>query len=483
MKHRLRSLQVLGPSLMIAALLIGAAAAWLWMQSTANWRDFRNQAYASGITLYHALQDGTAVPAGTNVLPLPAEDQILAKTGAFARLSIAPMAARDTIVPISVDAENIGRHRPLTLVILSPDLTYPLARLSLRDNHTAAEITGAVFRLIASYCSAPVVLARVGGAPWVELRGDEIWSCAAAPRDLRLPAALLLVLAAGVLVTLTLNTTAHFSQFAEELRRRRRVGGPESYAAAGPQELQEIIAAVNSYLETERAQLESRAAILSGVSHDLGTPATRLRLRSALIADAELREKLEADIDRMTEMIESVLTYTRAEMSVEAPRKLSLTALVDSIVADYQDTGRAVELMPVEDVVVQGARSVFMSRQGQGVLSKDQDVIVIARPVSLQRALSNLIDNALKYGRRAHVSLTSDATTATVIVEDEGRENTAQDIEKLMLPFRRGDNTQAIDGFGLGLTIVATIAGLHGGALSFEDGRRGLRACLTIQRQ
>ena len=72
------------------------------------------------------------------------------------------------------------------------------------------------------------------------------------------------------------------------------------------------MSAVNSYLENEREQLSKRAIVLSGVSHDLGTPATRLRLRAALIKERDLCEKLEADIDSMTEMIESVLTYTRA---------------------------------------------------------------------------------------------------------------------------------------------------------------------------
>ena len=284
------------------------------------------------------------------------------------------------------------------------------------------------------------------------------------------------------MITLALNLSSDFTSFANQLRNRRRIGGPTRYEATGPLELREIVSAVNSYLEVERGQLASRAAVLSGVSHDLGTPATRLRLRAALIPDTELRQKFENDIDMMTGIIESVLTYTNAEMNSESPRKLSLTSLVDAIVADYQDMGRPVMLEQTKDVILEGGRSIFMSRQGQSVVSSERDIIVFARPVSLQRAITNLIENALKYGRRARILVEATAQTATIVIEDEGTETSARDIEALMAPFQRGENTATIDGHGLGLTIVATIANLHGGSLVFEDSSRGVSARLAIQR-
>ncbi|WP_254694326.1 sensor histidine kinase [Sulfitobacter sp. SK012] len=283
-------------------------------------------------------------------------------------------------------------------------------------------------------------------------------------------------------MTVALNLPVSFLSFAGQLRNRRRVGGPARYDPTGLQELQEIIAAVNSYLEIEREQLAGRAAVLSGVSHDLGTPATRLRLRAALIQDADLRQKFETDIDSMTGIIESVLTYTHVEMGAEEPRNLSLTSLLDAIVANYQDVGRPVTLRKAKDVVVKGGKSIFMSRQGYGVVSNNRDTVVHARPVSLERAITNLIENALKYGRRATVSLEANAQSATIIIEDEGSESSAAEIEKLLAPFQRGENTTTIDGHGLGLTIVATIAKLHGGQLTFEDSATGVTARLAIQR-
>lgn len=477
-----RSLRGVSNIMAIGAFIAGGFAVWLWMHSDAAWKAHRDAANLAGISAYSALQNGTLPSTGVSLQRLSPTDQSHAAAGDFSQIAGAPHAARVTNIPISADAENTATGAPLTLVILSPDLVYPLANLPNRNNSTAAEVTGAVFRLLAFYCSDPIVIAHYGNDAWVIIDGTKVWNCDVAPTDWRLASWLLAIISVGVLVTTALNLFTEFTQFAEQLRNRRRVGGPSSYDIEGPKELQEIVSAVNSYLEIERAQLESRAAVLSGVSHDLGTPATRLRLRVALIDDAELRQKLEADIDNMTGMIESVLTYTRSEMNAEAPTKLSLTALIESIVDDYQDLGRAVTLRPAEEVIVQGGSSVFMSRQGKTVLAGDRQLTVTGRPISLQRAITNLIDNALKYGRRATVALQTTPTTATIIVEDQGSDSSAKEIEALMAPFKRGDNTTTIDGYGLGLTIVATIANLHGGSLSFEDTAVGVSAHLTIQR-
>lgn len=480
---KLMTLRTIVSALVGIAFLIGALSVWLWTQSTTNWRDHQTAAYIAGITLYDTLQNGTAPPKGVTVTNLTNQDQTYAATGQFRQITGATSASRLTIVPISADIPPQRRGAPLTLAILSPDITYGIADLPNREGQTAAETTGAVTRKFASFCSDPVVVSKVGEGPWQRIDGLSVWGCEASPEDLRLLAVFLAVLAMGTMLTLALNLSSDFTSFAHQLRNRRRIGGPTRYDATGPQELRDIVSAVNDHLEGAREQLARRAAVLSGVSHDLGTPATRLRLRAALIADPELRKKFEHDIDTMTSIIESVLTYTNAEMNAEEPRKLSLTSLVDAIVADYQDTGRSVTLEDIKDVILQGGRSIFMSRQGQGVVSSERDIVVFARPIALERAITNLIENALKYGRRAHLRVCATATTATIVIEDEGTESSASDIEALIAPFRRGENTATIDGHGLGLTIVATIAKLHGGSLTFEDCARGVAAVLEIRRE
>jgi two-component system, OmpR family, osmolarity sensor histidine kinase EnvZ len=476
------SLRGITTFLVICAFLASGIAVWFWVQSNANWRAHKQTAYVAGITLYNGLQNGTSPAANVSIMHLSNDDQAFVEGGDFRRISSAPHAARLTIVPITADIENLETSAPLTLAVLSPDLTYHLADLPHRDGQTAAETTGEVFRLLASYCSDPIVVGQFGDAPWVQIDGSTVWNCDIAPSDWRLITAFFTVIAMAALMTVTLNLSTDFELFAEQLRNRRRLGGPARYESQGPSELKSIVSAVNSYLEVERAQLEARAAVLSGVSHDLGSPATRLRLRAALIEDTELRHKLEADIDSMSGMIESVLTYTRAEMNSESPRKLSLNTLIDAIIANYEDTGSAVSFRQSKDVVVRSGSSVFMSRQGKTTVAGDRDITVTGRPIALERAISNLIDNALKYGRRATLALETDAVSATIIVEDEGSESSATDIEALMAPFKRGENTATIDGYGLGLTIVATIAKLHGGQLTFEDTSVGVAAHLTVRR-
>lgn len=474
MKHgfRLRSLALIWVAV---AMVSASVATLLWLKSTQSWKDHLISAQTAGLLVYEALRTGQDTHPDLHVTRLSAADAVLAETGKFERLSGMPQPAYVTVLSLQ---NNEGG---LQIGAVSDVLRYPVADIQADAAPSGSAQLAALTRLFATYCSDPILLARYGNGPWQQVDGSAIWGCDAAPRDMRLMAVLVALLAVAALVTLIGNTTQTFDAFAQAFR-NRRFGGPDSYEAAGPSELRDIVDSLNAFLEAERKQLANRAAVLSSVSHDLGTPATRLRLRTALITDTELRRKLESDIDSMTGIIESALTYTRAEMNAEAPRKLSLNALVETIVSDYQDVGESVTLVPPRDVVVQGGRSLFMSRQGQSVVTTGRQVIVSGRPVALERAITNLIDNALKYGRSASVAIETDAQTATIVIEDEGSDTLAKDVQDLIGPFERGENTDYIAGHGLGLSIVATIAALHNGALSFENSTTGLQAKLSIQR-
>lgn len=476
------SLGVLGSILAVAAFCIGLASAGLWAWSDAKWRDHLANSYVAGVSLYASLTSNTPLPNSISGQTLSESAQGLANRGEFAQIPNAPRPSRITIASILEAPSPSASGKKIELAVVAAELQYPLSDVQTGQTRNPAETLGALTRVLASYCSNPVIFARVDGALWQRIDGGQIWGCDAAPKDWRLISALGAIVGLAIIVTLFLDAAGKFTRFAELLRSRLRLGGPDSYETEGPEELRDIVEAVNSYLKKEREQLEKRAMVLSGVSHDLGTPATRLRLRVELIDEPELRSKLEGDIDQLTGIIESVLSYTRAEIGSEEPRQISLTSLVESLVSDYSDTGLPVEFSPGDEEIVTGGSSVFMSRQGRGILPDERRIIVMARPVSLQRALSNLIDNALKYGRRATVKLRADADTAVITVEDEGSEFTPEGLEALIAPYQRGSNTQTIPGFGLGLTIVQSIANMHGGALSFTAGRTGMRANLVIQR-
>jgi len=476
---RLRTLGIIN---MIAAFSIGLGASWAWFWSVQAWNAHLSHSYVTGIAVHEALRIGAPMPVGVVAELLPGEQQDRAERGEFSQLPGIPTPSYVTNVSILAMGNDPVEGETLTMGILSDSLRYSISELVSDEGQSAAEKFGNVTRLLAAYCSEPVMFVSLGGDQWWRIDGTAVWGCDAAPRDLRLLAVLIAGVALAVLGTAIADTSAHFDRFARALRSRRRLGGPESYSTAGPAELREIVAAVNLYLEKEREQLLKRAMILSGVSHDLGTPATRLRLRAALIKEQDLREQLEADIDSMTGMIESVLTYTRAEMSAEEPRQISLTSLVEALVDDYKDMGKPVELRAPKPHMFEGGSSVFTSHAAHGAVPDTQRMLVMARPISLQRAISNLVDNALKYGRRASVELRADADHAIISVEDEGSGMSTADIEAVIAPFKRGSNTTTIEGSGLGLTIVSTVAEQHGGQLHFETSQNGLRACLEISR-
>ncbi|WP_424831875.1 sensor histidine kinase [Ruegeria sp.] len=479
MTLRLRSL---GWIWSLAAFAAGLLSAGMWFASAQAWDKYLTRSFVAGFAVYEELRTGIAPATGVRITPLSPDAAALAEAGMFEQ--IPGISGRGFVTNLSIltDSSAPLNGRVLTLAVMSDRLVYPISGIVSGIDQTGPEKMGNLTRLLATYCSEPILIAQYGRGPWQQVDGTDIWGCKAAPTDLRLPAILAAIVAMAVILTSIGNVSDTFTRFSQALRDRRRRGGPESYDADGPEELRDIVSAVNAHLDDERAQLEKRAIVLSGVSHDLGTPATRVRLRAALIRDDELREKLEADVDQMTGMIESVLTYTRSELNVEAPRQISLTSLVESLVADYQDTGQPVTLLETAPVTVEGAPSVFMSRRGRGSLTETRRILVTARPVSLKRALTNLIDNALKYGRHAEIALETDAQCATIIVEDKGADLSVEDIEALLSPFRRGSNIGSSDGFGLGLTIATTVAEQHGGTLSFEAGEQGLRALLRITR-
>lgn len=479
-------LRGIGTIWVLVAFAAGVAATALWMGSRDAWAQHLGRAQIAGVTLYDSLTRGSTPPADLVMTPLARDDQARAEAGDFARLDGVPVPAQVTRASIrDSTAEDFGSP-VLRLAIVSDGLRYEVARLE-GGARTAPEKLGQVTRLMASYCNDPVLFARAGEAPWMRIDGAAVWGCAAAPGDYRLGALLLALIALAVLWTRVTEVAARFSGFARALGRRRVAGGPERYSADGPAELAELVEAVNDHLADERARLARRAEILSGVSHDLGTPATRLRLRARLIADDALRGKFEHDIDRMTGMIDSVLSYTRSEMSAEAPRELSLSSLLEALVDDYRDMGSPVRLRAAVPARIAAQGTLFAPRGGAraGALPGPGagPVLVTARPVALGRAIGNLIDNALKYGRHAEVALEVAADRVAILVEDAGQGMDARAVEAMMRPFRRGENAATIEGFGLGLTIVQAVAEQHGGSLSFQDGAHGLIARLELARR
>lgn len=475
------SLKTLSTVWVSLAMGVGIFAGGLWFNSNQRWDAHLNNAYAHGVETYYALETRHEVQ-NVYIANLTGNDLALANSGRFEQISDAPRPAYVTVLSLSNTSAAFTDSSELKIAIASDLLPYRVSEIASNDFRATALQLGELTRLLATYCSDPIVYASMSDEIWLRVDGTEVWGCQVAPQDYRLIAVLLLVVALAIFFTQIGNTSEGFQRFALQLRSRQLEGGPDSYEATGPKELNDMVEAVNLYLQEERNQLSQRAIVLSGVSHDLGTPAARLRLRATLIKDADMREKMEADIDQMTGIIESVLTYTRSELNSEEPRKLSLTSLLEALVADYQDTGQNVSLVPPLPLQAKADLSIFAPRSGTFALKQSSNLLMHARPIALRRAVSNLVDNALKYGRRAVVSIESNARWAVISIEDEGGEKSVAEMESLIQPFERGVNSRNVSGFGLGLTIVATIARQHGGRLEFEEGQAGMRVKLWLKR-
>ena len=278
---------------------------------------------------------------------------------------------------------------------------------------------------------------------------------------------LVLMLVLGILMTLIA-----FSFLRNQLRPIKRLahaadafgkGRNVPYQLAGATEVRAAGAAFLDMRSRIERQTQSRTMMLSGVSHDLRTPLTRLRLGLSLIDEADAAPLLR-DVDDMQHLLDAFLDFARGDAE-DALEPVEPVALVEQIVADAVRTGQAAQL----------------------VEHPQPGPAMPLRPMAIRRAVENLIGNALRYGTRAEISLTISDRMIRIRVEDDGPGIPADRREEAMRPFTRLDparNQNLGSGVGLGLAIVADIGRAHGGVLRLGESTRlgGLRADLVLAR-
>jgi signal transduction histidine kinase len=237
-----------------------------------------------------------------------------------------------------------------------------------------------------------------------------------------------------------------------------------SLAEEGPAEVRSAAGAFNFMQQRIRQLVTERSRALAAVSHDLRTPLTRMRLRAELIDDPALQSKLNADIDAMQGMVNSVLAYLRGLEDNEPAQAIDMEALLSSLVEDEQSMGRPVHFKAPHDAAARSEPFV-------GKLSL------------LRRATGNLIHNAVAYGNDVTVSLEDSPGHLEIVIEDNGPGIPPADLARVMEPYVRLDTARALEsgGVGLGLAIARDAAAYHGGrlTLSNRDGG-GLRAVLRL---
>jgi signal transduction histidine kinase len=229
----------------------------------------------------------------------------------------------------------------------------------------------------------------------------------------------------------------------------------------GPYEVREAAQAFNVMQAKLRNHVTERTQMLASITHDLQTPMTRLRLRLEKVEDVALRSRLIDDLGAMQALIREGLDYSRSNQTNEPFATLSLDQLLEILVEDAADAGKAV---------------TFVRRCGCDVE---------ARPRALQRCLANLLDNALKYGGTAEVSADWGDGEVRICIRDHGPGIPPDKFDQVLQPFVRleASPSQPVDGVGLGLTIAKTLAERNDAELVLSNHPHGgLEARVILRR-
>lgn len=229
----------------------------------------------------------------------------------------------------------------------------------------------------------------------------------------------------------------------------------------GPTEVARAAKAFNTMQERIARHLKERLQILAAISHDLQTPITRMRLRVEALDESPEQQRILDDLRELEHLVKEGVAYARsAHGGSETPVKLELGAFLESLVFDYQDVGQPVTMV------------------GRA------QVTTTVRPQALRRVLSNLIDNAIKYGGSAEVELQRTADDGLAItVSDRGPGIPDDELEQVLQPFYRIESSRNRNtgGAGLGLAIGAQLIASIGGQLTLANREGGgLRATIVL---
>jgi signal transduction histidine kinase len=221
----------------------------------------------------------------------------------------------------------------------------------------------------------------------------------------------------------------------------------EPLPVQGSSEVRTATRAFNRMQKRIYQDVRERTGMLSAITHDLQTPLTRLRLRLEKLPDEALRSKLVGDMQAMQQMLQEGLELARSLDTSEATQRLDLDSLLDSLCSDATEAGQQVDY-----------------REHTPVQLK-------AHPLALRRALSNLLDNAVKYGQRAEVSLSRDTHHCHIRIRDFGPGIPPELLETVFTPFYRIEHSRSREtgGTGLGLSIARNIVLRHNGELTLTN--------------
>tara|TARA_B100000953_G_scaffold164041_1_gene135402 strand:+ start:239 stop:1555 length:1317 start_codon:yes stop_codon:yes gene_type:complete len=257
--------------------------------------------------------------------------------------------------------------------------------------------------------------------------------------------AFLLILVAMIFLK---NQTRPIIKLAEASEKFGRGEDVEEFRPSGALEIRKAGYEFDRMRKRIIRHLNQRSEMLSGISHDLRTPLTRIKLQLALIKDMEISKKLSGDVDEMEKMLNDYLQFSKSTFS-DKTETFDMSELIKSTIKKYENADISLD---------QPEKTIFNGRKNL-----------------IQRCLNNLIDNALKYATKVKVKQEKIRKTIVIIIEDDGPGIPASEYENVFKPFYKIDKgrSEAKSSVGLGLSISSDIIRSHGGTIELRKSETG----------
>ncbi len=253
------------------------------------------------------------------------------------------------------------------------------------------------------------------------------------------------------------NQTKPLVKLAKAAERFGKGDYVNDFHASGSQEIRKAAFEFDRMAKRINRHLNQRAEMLSGISHDLRTPLTRLKLQLAMLKQKELSEKMSKDIDEMEKMLNDYLQFAKTQAQ-ESTSTINLNGLLSSIKNEFNN----------EKIILNNCDEII-SMQG--------------RPIALKRSFENIVQNGLTYGNKVNIDVQKGNKRAFITIEDDGPGIPDDQYKNVFKPFFRLDKSRSLNqsGVGLGLAIVEDIINSHGGNIQLGKSRyKGLLVKVSL---
>ena len=253
------------------------------------------------------------------------------------------------------------------------------------------------------------------------------------------------------------NQTKPLVKLAKAAERFGKGDYVNDFRASGSQEIRKAAFEFDRMAKRINRHLNQRAEMLSGISHDLRTPLTRLKLQLAMLKQKEISEKMSKDIDEMEKMLNDYLQFAKTQTQ-EGTTRVNLNFLLSSLKKDFNN----------EKLIFE---------------NKFEDIELQGRPTALKRSFENIIQNGLTYGNKVHLDVQKGNKRVLVTVDDDGPGIPEDQYKNVFKPFFRLDKSRSLNqsGVGLGLAIVEDIINSHGGNIQLGKSKyKGLQVKVSL---